>query len=245
MLKVASIFRTVDGEVTFHSPWQWTTFVRLGGCNLRCWKSSGFCDAPHTLDMSYPYLQMTSEEICDKVETFKTGRVTLTGGEPLVQKEGVIEFVRELWRAGFTDVVTLETSGSISFDRDFCGLFSSVIVDVKPPSTEMHKKNDFSIHEILREEDYIKVVLADRNDYEWATKIFSGDDITTRAKIVFGVKFGWSLGLAELASWIERDERFDIGLNVQTHKYIWPECNTPPLENLKLVDHEKMLELER
>lgn len=238
-LKVASIFRTVDGEVTAKGPWHWTTFVRLGMCNLRCWKSSGFCDAPHTLDMKYPYPQMTLEEIYLDIDAKKTARVTFTGGEPLLQKEGLVLLSNELLDLGY--ITTLETSGSIGMPCSIVDSFTSIIMDVKPPSTEMHKNNITENMKQLRPQDFVKFVIQDRADFEWSILYLKSHP--TVAQVAFGPRWGF-LEPAKLLGWIERIERFEIMLNVQSHKWFWPECHPDPVETLQQVDFEKQVELE-
>lgn len=232
-LKIANIFHTVDGEVSFNGPWHWTTFVRTGGCNLRCWKSSGYCDAPASLDMNRKWPEYTIEEIIQKVKANEPSRrVTITGGEPLLQVKGVQHLAANLQMDGY--IVTLETSGSIYVPRMDLDSINSVIADLKPPSTEMAKMNKQEVFEDLTHLDYIKVVISERSDYEWAIEYLS--KIKTDAQIAFGARFG-HLELSTVAAWIQQDRRFDIMLNMQTHKYVWPECNTLPVDSLVGLDY--------
>lgn len=238
-MKVASIFCTVDGEVTYKGPWHWTVFLRTGGCNLRCWKSSGFCDAPHTLEMNGPYAQMSIEEVVADVIRFgDVRRCTITGGEPLLQFEDVQEVSAKLSGDYHWDV-TLETSGSISFNRrQQLRDIISVIVDLKPPSTEMSKNNRLGILQHLWQADFVKIVLQDEEDYRWALDTI--DHNPTEASIAFGVRWGY-LRLETVADWLRRDQRFGIMLNMQSHKYIWDNSHPTPVASLKQVDFMEMV----
>jgi 7-carboxy-7-deazaguanine synthase len=242
-LKVASIFLTINGEVPY--PGTFSVFIRLGGCNLRCWKSSGFCDAPHTLKRSHPYREMTVDEIVAEAErlmprhpVYPARGVTITGGEPLIQ-DGVYDLIRALDQSEFCSI--LETSGSIMMVEDQVDLFDHVVVDMKPPSTEMVRAMKFDLFSILRPgRDIVKFVLSDRRDYEWAQGIIETiPDLLT----AFGVRWG-HLDIPTLMKWLEEDRLFRVRLNVQTHKYIWPECEPPPVLNLNDVDYEKCAETE-
>lgn len=237
LLKITSIFTTIDGEVTHGGPWQWTTFVRLGGCNLRCWKSSGFCDAPHTLDLKYPYPERTPDQVFKKVEEMGVRRVTITGGEPLLQEEP-LHALMQLF-VGERFITTLETSGSLPINRP--DYFNSVIMDVKPPSTQMAKKNFVGNMARLRAKDYVKFVLEDYADFEWALGYIEA--YPTKAKVAFGVRYNY-LEPRTLLEWLREKKLWNIQLNLQSHKFIFPECHPEPVRDLGAVDYGKQVELE-
>lgn len=242
-LKVAATFLTVDGECTFQGPLQWTTFIRLGGCNLRCWKSTGYCDAPHTLDMTYGYPEYTFEQLLGKLHESKPCmRVTITGGEPLMQRD-VVQFARFLKDHGYT--VTMETSGSLDMSVEEISPFAAVIADLKPPSTEMAGKMVRELFLKLRKQDFVKVVLQHKDDYEWAKNKLASWNSTSltegsqefqgiRAQIAMGVRHGY-LELKQVAEWIRKDKLFHIMLNMQAHKHIWPDQIPTLVGELKLM----------
>ena len=79
-------FGTVDGPgIRF--------LVFLQGCPMRCL----FCHNPDTWDINAPVkYKMTPQQLLDEVMKYKkfirTGGVTATGGEPLMQADFVEEF---------------------------------------------------------------------------------------------------------------------------------------------------------
>jgi organic radical activating enzyme len=106
-LRVLEIFDSLQGEG------YWTgvpmTFVRLAGCNapglgLGC---TQWCDTPSgwALDAGEEW------EIGEIVDRVHLPRLCLTGGEPLLQVEGLTEVVAEAHRREIR--VHLETNGSI------------------------------------------------------------------------------------------------------------------------------------
>jgi 7-carboxy-7-deazaguanine synthase len=231
MMKVANIYRALNGEVTYRpGPGSWTTIVRLGGCNLRCWRSSGYCDAPSTLDINYKYPELTISEVLRKIDELKIKRVLITGGEPLLQREEILLLAGKLNLKKY--VVTLETSGSIFMSKQEVAHFSSVIADVKTPGTEMHKHNKLGLFANLGRSDFMKFVIQDRDDYEWSLQFLS--KIKVQAQVAFGPRWGY-IEPRQIVEWLEEDERFDIMLNLQLHKYVFPESITEPTTDLKAL----------
>ena len=84
MLQVTEIFASIQGE-TSHVGLPFT-FVRLTGCNLRC----RYCDTTYAYDGGEEF---SIQEIVSRVEVFGIPRLTVTGGEPLLQPER-----SRLWR---------------------------------------------------------------------------------------------------------------------------------------------------
>ena len=128
-------FGTVDGPgVRF--------VVFLKGCPLRCL----YCHNPDTWDFSGGEEFTVSEvlEKYEKVENYITGGITVTGGEPLSQKEFVKELFREAKNRGIH--TCLDTSGAgfkIDIKEDFKELLKYtdlVMLDIKHIDNEKHKK---------------------------------------------------------------------------------------------------------
>ena len=102
------------------------TTVFLSGCNLRC----GFCHNPETLYKKGN--EITPEALLERILRYKSyikkGGVTLSGGEPFLQKEFVIAVCELLRREGIN--VCIETNGHIA-DAKIIAAADSFIVDVK------------------------------------------------------------------------------------------------------------------
>ncbi len=106
--KIHSIesFGTVDGPgVRF--------VVFLQGCPMRCL----YCHNPDTWDMGKAPLEMTSDEVLEKMlrnlPFYRTGGITVTGGEPLLQLDFLTELLTKAKERGIHTCI--DTSGA-TFD---------------------------------------------------------------------------------------------------------------------------------
>ena len=153
-LKITEIFYSLQGETsTVGLP---TVFVRLTGCPLRC----GYCDTAYAF---YGGTRMTLGEIVDQVQKLDAPWVTVTGGEPLAQKN-CLPLLARLCDAGFR--VSLETSGAMDIaDVDER---VAVIMDLKGPGSGEMARNLYANVQHLKPSDEVKFVLGSREDYEWA-----------------------------------------------------------------------------
>lgn len=240
MIKIASIFRSIDGEVTNGGAGRFTTFIRFGGCNVRCYAKQGYCDTPHALKWnSHHYTEMTPAAIARVVSDFGTDRVTITGGEPVMQHDGLVDLLDEL--RPMRKIVSLETNGCVALTRPILCSVDCVVMDLKCPSTGVSDCMIWENFSLLQSEDYVKAVIQDRFDFDWALKVantYRGD-----FTVAFGPKWG-SLDPATLLDWLTTEKRFDIQLNLQLHKYIWPGKISEPVQSLNDVSFETLTSAE-
>lgn len=107
------VFASIQGEgISAGVP---SVFVRLGECNLKC----TFCDTRYTWDWdSFDKSEETAEvpEASIEARVFElaganTRNVVITGGEPMLQQQHLVPFIRTLRARGFD--VEIETNGTI------------------------------------------------------------------------------------------------------------------------------------
>jgi 7-carboxy-7-deazaguanine synthase len=204
-MKVCEIFTSIQGESTFAGvP---CTFIRMTGCNLRC----SYCDTRYAYEEG---TELTEEEIVEKIQAIGLKMVEITGGEPLLQG-GVASLVKNLLDRGHG--VLIETNGS----QDIRGLDrrAVIILDIKTPGSGMSSKVKLSNLPLLKPEDETKFVIADRRDYEWSRNFIREHSLAGRCKVLFSPAFG-ILAPQDLSRWIMED-RLDVRLNLQLHKYIY------------------------
>ena len=100
-LRINEIFYSIQGESSrIGMP---TVFVRLTGCPMRC----TYCDTAYAFHEGQ---QKEIEEIIQEIKKFDTNYVTVTGGEPLAQKN-CIDLMNQLCEIGYQ--VSLETGGAL------------------------------------------------------------------------------------------------------------------------------------
>lgn len=88
--------------------------VFLQGCPLRC----RYCHNPDTWEL-VGGMEISSAEVVDRIEScrnfIRSGGVTLSGGEPLMQPEFARDILERCARAGFH--TALDTAGSVPLER--------------------------------------------------------------------------------------------------------------------------------
>ena len=200
--EVSEIFRSIEGETkTAGFP---AVFVRLAGCNLNC----RYCDSRYALVNGAP---MSIAEIKLAVKKLSPAHhVTLTGGEPLLQK-GAAKLIDSLCNLGYN--LQIETNGSLPLK----GLSEAArfIVDVKTPSSGAG--GSFLMENLawLKPDDELKFVVCSEADYIFAREFIALNK--PAAAVNFSPAAG--LGRKKLADWILRD-KLNVRLNLQLHKII-------------------------
>lgn len=117
------IFRSIQGEGA--SQGRLSTFVRLARCNLHC----VWCDTPYTWNYEgTPFAHRDSrkysitEEVVDwspeqtaqEIVRLGADRVVVTGGEPLLQQDALIDLCRILRTSGAKRWIEIETNATIA-----------------------------------------------------------------------------------------------------------------------------------
>jgi organic radical activating enzyme len=134
-------------------------FVRLSGCNLTC----SYCDTGYARERvesatlhvgrreSHITNPVSAEKVCEIVSgNFSDyGDVRITGGEPLLQVDFVGEVASLMRRSGLA--VHLETNGTLPDEISRVGgLFDTVTMDIKLPSTQDGKSLETEHEAFLR-----------------------------------------------------------------------------------------------
>ena len=161
---------------------------------------------------------MSISDILDQVSSYPTKYVTVTGGEPLSQKSCLL-LLEALCVQGC--IVSIETSGAI----DVSGVDSRVmkVMDIKTPGSGEVDRNLYDNLKFIGQNDEIKFVICNREDYEWAKSFISNHKIFPQCQILFSPEQS-SQDAAQLAEWVLEDG-LNVRLQLQLHKLLWG--NTP------------------
>lgn len=204
MIRITEIFLSIQGEST--SVGIPTVFVRLTGCPLRC----TYCDTAYAFSGGS---NMSVADIVAAVASHGVNAVTVTGGEPLAQRE-CLDLCRELCDLGYA--VSIETSGALPVEA----LDDRVrkVMDLKTPSSGECERNLLDNIGYLGGNDEVKFVISDREDYEWVRTILN-DHAFGATEILLSPSHD-VLNPATLAQWMLED-RLTARLQLQVHKYLW------------------------
>lgn len=219
-MKIVEIFNSIDGEGLRAG--KTATFIRLAGCNLRC----SYCDTLYALfggEEPCEFTEMTVDEVLSKVN-MSFGRVTLTGGEPLLCEEST-DLVNKLTALGVE--VNIETNGAVDITEfseklgDISNMFYTI--DYKLPSSGMTDKMIWKNFESLRPCDVVKFVVGSDEDIQLTIAIVKKlKQVYTKMPHIF---IGAVYGIYDARKLVEiilkepvlSDARFQI----QLHKVIW------------------------
>jgi len=204
-LRISEIFYSLQGETSrVGLP---TVFVRLTGCPLRC----TYCDTTYAFTGGH---NMEIEQILEEVARHGTRYVTVTGGEPLAQKN-CLELLQALCDAGYD--VSLETGGALDVSKVDARVMK--VLDIKTPGSGETGKNMWGNLAHLNPHDEIKIVLCDEADYVWARQQLMEHSLDKKCAVLFAPVQG-KLSPADLAGWILRDH-LPVRMQVQLHKLLW------------------------
>ena len=219
---ISEIFDSIDGEGKRAG--QLCTFIRVVGCNLRC----SYCDTMYAVEPEKYSLiapkEMCVSDILARVNR-RFGRVTITGGEPLLFPE-TVQLTNRLCDAGYE--VNIETNGAcdiVAFReliRDPSRLFFTV--DFKLPSSGEMYSMRLSNFESLTERDVLKLVIGTEEDLSVGVSYVRSllEKYSDKPPIVyFGVVFG-AFEMSDVIDEVMEDPKLsDVRFQLQLHKLIW------------------------
>jgi len=215
-MRVTEIFRSIDGEVSLVGQGCLSTFIRLAGCNLKC----GYCDTPASRAPGY---ERDVPHLMKAIEVEGCPKITITGGEPLLQGKEVFPLIDSLLIHGY--IVTVETNGTLPIPYLYMRKPNlGWIVDYKLDAEDKMEPGAFKE---LANHNWVKILIRDRQDYEKAVEVMGklqSDPLNCRAKIALSPMFDDEMrpimDPKTLVRWLLEDQLFHVSLNVQIHKLI-------------------------
>ena len=205
-IRINEIFYSIQGESSrIGFP---TVFIRLTGCPMRC----TYCDTAYAFHQGN---QQEIDAIINQVQQYPTKFVTVTGGEPLAQKN-CLDLLDQLCDLDYE--VSLEKGGGI--DISPVNAKVKIILDIKTPKSGEVENNFWPNLKQIKPMDEIKFVVADQEDFEWAIQTMHEHQLDQK-KILFSPVYNQLEGEL-LAKWI-LDHGIEARLQLQLHKILWGE----------------------
>ncbi len=205
VIKINEIFFSLQGESSrIGLP---TVFIRLTGCPMRC----NYCDTAYAFNGGE---NLTIHAILAKVASYKTQYITVTGGEPLAQRE-CLDLLTTLCDSSYE--VSLETGGALTI-KDVDPRVK-IILDIKTPGSGEVKNYHWPNLNYLKAKDEIKLVITDHEDYLWAKNTIQEKNLLGNFDILFSPSFE-QVESQDLAEWILKDQ-LPVRLQLQLHKILW------------------------
>lgn len=161
ILKISEIFLSHQGEIDVGTL---SIFIRFSGCNLiREGKGCKFCDTVYAEDGDI----WSIDQIVKEVLKYNCHNIVITGGESLVQREGLFLLILNLLEKDYRFKFSLETNGTIYDNR--LSLFSRISCSPK-------KQVAFSEIEVLSKlvdlcQTRFKFVYESKEDLWWESLI--------------------------------------------------------------------------
>jgi len=158
--KIIEIFRSIQGEGKYVGAPQ--VFVRFFGCNMHC----VWCDTPASIgDGKREYKELSLKEAITKVNALSENAhsVSITGGEPLLQKDFLKALCRALHRQG--KKIYLDTNGTLPDAlKEIIKDVDIIAMDIKLPSSTLQNAFWVQHKEFLkvaaRKEVFVKAVIS-------------------------------------------------------------------------------------
>ncbi|MEM2293582.1 MAG: radical SAM protein [Nitrososphaerota archaeon] len=206
-MKISEIFFSIEGEgIEIGRP---EVFVRLSGCNLRC----SWCDTKYALKNGK---EMSIEEIIQEIGKYPCKNISITGGEPLLQRKELLELVKRLKNLGYW--IQINTNGTI-FDEEIFRLVDLISMDCKCPSSRM--KSDLEVlkktKDLFNFKTQFKFVISNEEDYEYAKKVVLS---LNASNVIFQPEWNSRKFTRKLVDLIKRD-CLNIRIILQQQKMIW------------------------
>lgn len=119
---IIELFKSIQGEGKYAgTP---SIFIRVTGCNLKCVFKNSICDTFYT-SFKPEYPKYSYGEYIIKInnllnESKNINHIVITGGEPLLYKNGIKQLLNDIYINDKKFIITIETNGTLSpFDNDF------------------------------------------------------------------------------------------------------------------------------
>ncbi len=213
MFNIIEKFLSIDGEGP--TAGEIATFIRFQGCNLRC----SWCDTTYSFEKENITEVLDENEIYSYIKSNNAKNVTLTGGEPLIQKG--IEKLLNILNEDKNLLVHIETNGSVDilpFKEKFKNI--SFIVDFKLPKSTMYEKMYLDNLKNVDENDVYKFVIGSKEDLLCTYEIIKKYKLDSKCMVYLSPVLG-EIEPREIVEFMKEKSLNNVKLQIQMHKVIW------------------------
>ena len=213
MLPVTEHFVSINGEGPHAG--EAALFIRFRGCDLCC----SYCDTRWSCTNDAPAEMMSVNDLSALAHNTGITNITLTGGEPLLQRE-LPELCAALMRGGHR--VEIETNGSMPI-KELAGakLRPVFTMDYKLPSSGCEDSMLTENFDHLGIHDTVKFVAGDREDLSCSLEIINKFSLCGKCHIYISPVFG-RIDPREIVEFLIENKLNGVRLQLQLHKFIWP-----------------------
>ncbi len=200
-------------------------FIRFPHCNLRC----SYCDTMWANETHSSFEEIALVDLVDWVAHAGVSCVTITGGEPLLQR-ALPDLLHMLDATCPHLWVELETNGSRPLDiyvdmrKAFDvhkGITLSFTMDWKTPSSGMNELMCADNLSLLTKRDTLKFVVGDITDLDQMRTLCEKLDLFKRTNVFISPISG-IINPADIVAYMQEYHLRDARLQLQLHKIIWP-----------------------
>ena len=211
-MQVVEKFVSINGEGTRAG--ELAVFIRFKGCNLRC----SYCDTMWANEHECEYEEMSPDEIYAYIKDTGVINITLTGGEPMLQKQ--MEELLYIFSKDTDIRVEIETNGAVDLGK-FCNDCRPVFtMDYKLPSSLYEDKMIPDNFRLLESDDTVKFVIGSKEDLVRAHEILTEYNLVNKCNVYFSPVFG-KIEPAEMVDYMIQNKLNKVRLQIQMHKIIW------------------------
>ncbi len=209
-MQVIEKFVSINGEGLRQG--ELAVFIRFANCNLRC----SYCDT--TYSFNNPIFDEESiDEIIEWVNEQKVKNITLTGGEPLIQKD--IEILIEKL-ANLDYRIEIETNGSIDISKFRNLKNTSFTLDYKLPVSLMEKHMNLDNYKLITKNDSVKFVCGTKEDLDKTLFIIKKYNLDKITNCLISPVFNM-IKLTDIVDFLIENNLNDVKMCLQIHKIIW------------------------
>jgi len=223
-LYVNEIFYSIQGESSYQGfP---TVFVRLSGCNLRC----PYCDTKYAISRSTGKRRLI-KNVVEDIMQYNAHYICFTGGEPLMQQEGILQVVNSLF-CYYDPKISIETNGTIAPIPAFDNIVK-MVYDFKLPcafvNLRKYQKYKAAFKELIiprtLPDDEVKYVIENLVEADQIYEIYDlilkepGD---SPIQVVSPVWTKWKKNDLKMLVEVLKVRIPMAKLQFQMHKQIWP-----------------------